>query len=243
MTLFDQLLANEYSQLGEFGSLFSAAQGSPRTYVGQLVGTSDDRSTDSGARLQRSRPARHAGGDGRCGGAAQPLSQSPAGALCRDHHRRSPGDQCRAACRSRKTRRAVEPAARCQAAIPERHAAPGLGPRRRSRIIWQATRHPPLADRVRLRLGLPEDAATRFLVVEHILLRALPEDSINALPLLEAHRERDPWSLAAELCIPEALRPLEKLIQRVMREETPAHLVAYLVWLDAGAFAGLRCRL
>jgi len=94
-----------------------------------------------------------------------------------------------------------------------------------------------LADRIRLRLGLPVDPATRFLVVEHILLRALPEDSINALPLLEAASRGDPWSSQLSFVIPEALRPLEKLIQRVTREETPAHLVAYLVWLDAAAFA------
>jgi hypothetical protein len=88
----------------------------------------------------------------------------------------------------------------------------------------------------RLRLGLPANAATPFLVVEHILLRALPEDSINALPLLEAASRADPWSSQLSFVIPETLRPLEKLIQRITREETPAHLVAYLVWLDAAAF-------
>src|SRR5262249_6862490 len=90
--------------------------------------------------------------------------------------------------------------------------------------------------RVRLRLGLSGDAATRILVVEHILLRALPEDAINAEPLLAAAVRADPWSSQLSFVVPMVLHPIEKLIARVMREETPAHLVAYLVWLEKDAF-------
>src|SRR5262249_38325828 len=111
---------------------------------------------------------------------------------------------------------------------------PRLGAARGSGTDYLSGTAPPaLADRVRLRLGLPDDAATRFLVVEHILLRALPEDAVNALPLLEAASRTDPWSSQLSFVVPETLRPLQKLIERVMREETPAHLVAYLVWKDA----------
>jgi hypothetical protein len=84
---------------------------------------------------------------------------------------------------------------------------------------------------------LPDNAAPRFLVVEHILLRGLPEDAVNALPLLAAASRADPWSSQLSFVFPTVMKPLETLIQRVTREETPAHLVAYLVWLDAASFA------
>src|SRR5262249_3206591 len=41
LALLDQLLANEFAQLGHLATLFSAAAGSPRSYVGQLAGVSD----------------------------------------------------------------------------------------------------------------------------------------------------------------------------------------------------------
>lgn len=236
MTLFDQQLANEYSQLGEFGSLFSAAQGSPRTYVGQLVGTSDDRApilvpgfseADLPDMLERAADAaarRNRFLNHLLARFAETITDDPLAT------------------------NAVLPADPATPdVLPDRlldakrqflSDMPRLGSARGAGANYLAGEAPSaLADRIRLRLGLPEDAATRFLVVEHILLRALPEDSINALPLLEAASRGDPWSSQLSFVIPETLRPLEKLIQRVTREETPAHLVAYLVWLDAAAFA------
>ena len=76
-----------------------------------------------------------------------------------------------------------------------------------------------------------DGTAARFLVVEHILLRALPEDALNALPLLEAASRGDPWSSQLSFVFPAALKPLATLIERVAREETPAHIAAYVLWL------------
>ena len=235
MTLFDQLLANEYSQLGELGSLFSAAQGPPRTYVGQLVGTSDDRPPILAADFSAAD--------------LPDMLESPADAAQR-RNRFLNHLLARFAETITDDPLATNAVLQADPAKPGALSArlldakrqflsdmPRLGSTRGAGANYLAGNAPSaLADRVRLRLGLPQDAATRFLVVEHILLRALPEDSINALPLLEAASRGDPWSSQLSFVIPEALRPLEKLIQRVTREETPAHLVAYLVWLDAPAF-------
>jgi len=236
MTLFDQLLANEYSQLGQLGSLFSAAQDSPRTYVGQLVGASDaglapilapdfseadladmlEGPDDAAERYNRflnhllARFAETITDDPLATNAVLPADPTTVDAL---------------------PTRLLDAKRQFLSDMPRLGSARGAG------ANYLASKAPAaLADRVRLRLGLPANAATRFLVVEHILLRALPEDAINALPLLEAASRADPWSSQLSFVVPETLRPLEKLIQRVTREETPAHLVAYLVWLDAAAF-------
>jgi len=237
MTLFDQLLANEYSQLGELGSLFSAATGSSRTYVGHLVGRSD---TDLAPIL------------------APDFSETDLPDMLEE-----PVDAAERRNRflnhllARFAETVTDDPLATNAVLPAMVAKPDelstrlldakrqflndmprLGSARGTGLNYLAGKAPAaLADRVRLRLGLPADAATRFLVVEHILLRALPEDGINAMPLLEAASRADPWSSQLSFVIPETLRPLQKLIERVTREETPAHLVAYLVWLDATGFA------
>jgi hypothetical protein len=232
------LLADEYSQLGQLGSLFSAAPGSPRTYVGQLVGTSDadlspilapdfseadlrDMLEDPvDAAERRNRFLNHL-----LARFAETITDDPLAT-----NAVLPADPAKPEALST---RLLDAKRQFLSDMPRLGSARGAG------ANYLAGNAPAaLADRVRLRLGLPENAATRFLVVEHILLRALPEDTINALPLLEAASRADPWSSQLSFVIPEVLRPLEKLIQRVTREETPAHLVAYLVWLDATAFAG-----
>lgn len=103
---------------------------------------------------------------------------------------------------------------------------------------------PALVERVRLKLGLPDDPVLRFLVVEHILLRAVPEDtvnviedSLNVLPFLAAASSADPFSLQLSFVFPVALQHLAPLVKTIAREETPAHLVAYIVWLDPEPFA------
>lgn len=97
----------------------------------------------------------------------------------------------------------------------------------------------PLIDRIRLKLGLPSSAAQRILLVEHVLLRGLPEDQAKALPLLSAAARPDPYSLQITFILDERLkaRPGElESIGRVIREECPAHLVAYIRWLPAPEF-------
>jgi hypothetical protein len=236
LTLFDQLLANQYAQLGQLASLFSAAPGSPRTYFGQLTGKSD-----------ASLSPILAPGFGEAELAEMVEPEGSAEALRRRNRflNHLLGRFAEMITDDPLATNAVSPASPATLATRLLDAKreflrdiPRLGSARGAGTDYLSTKLPPaLADRVRLRLGLPHDAATRFLVVEHILLRALPEDAINTLPLLAAASRADPWSLQLTFVVPAVLKPLETLIQRVMREETPAHLVAYLVWLDAAPFA------
>jgi hypothetical protein len=97
----------------------------------------------------------------------------------------------------------------------------------------------PLIERIRLKLGLPQSAAKRILLVEHILLRGLPDDEPAALPLLSVAARADPYSLQVSFVLDERLkaRPGDlESIGRVIREECPAHLVAYVRWLPAADF-------
>jgi hypothetical protein len=240
LALFDQLLANEYAQLGQLASLFSAADGSPRTYFAQPVASLDpDRvpilapdvdgraldelvepegSAAAPAALQRrnrllnhllARFAEAITDDPQEASAAVPADPDTLPARLLDAKRQFLQD------------------------IARLGAARGTG----MNYLDPAATPPALADRVRLRLGLPDGPAARFLVVEHILLRALPEDAVNALPLLEAASRGDPWSSQLSFVFPTALKPLATLIERVAREETPAHIAAYVLWLNDAPFA------
>jgi hypothetical protein len=97
----------------------------------------------------------------------------------------------------------------------------------------------PLLDRIRLKLGLSQSASRRILLVEHVLLRGLADDQGAALPLLSAAARPDPYSLQITFILDERLKAgpgdLES-IARIIREETPAHLVAYIRWLSAAEF-------
>ncbi|HSI41612.1 MAG TPA: hypothetical protein VLA00_13795 [Xanthobacteraceae bacterium] len=99
----------------------------------------------------------------------------------------------------------------------------------------------PLLERIRLKLGLPEAAAGQMLLIEHILLRGVAQDDA-ALPLLAAAAHADPYSRQISFVVDTGLdaRPGDRdIVARVVREECPAHIVAYLHWLPADAFAAL----
>ena len=96
----------------------------------------------------------------------------------------------------------------------------------------------PLIERIRLKLGLPPSAAGRLLLVEHILLRGIGDDDAT-LPLLAGAARADPFSLQLSFVIDEGLdaRPGDRdSVERVVREECPAHLVAYVHWLRSDGF-------
>lgn len=101
----------------------------------------------------------------------------------------------------------------------------------------------PLLDRVRLKLGLPGTAAPRMRLVEHVLLRGFADDAGAAQPLLAAAVRTDPWSLQLSFVLDSALAPRDgdiDSVARVVRDECPAHLIAYVRWLkpkDFDAFA------
>jgi len=98
---------------------------------------------------------------------------------------------------------------------------------------------PPLLQRIRLKLGLPKAAEGRILLVEHILLRGIADDVPAALPILYSAASGDPYSLQLSFVIDERLKAgpgdSDKVAQ-VIRDECPAHLVAYIRWLGEQEF-------
>lgn len=97
----------------------------------------------------------------------------------------------------------------------------------------------PLLERIRLKLALPPPAADRVLLVEHILLRGHADDTSAALPLLSAVARADPYSLQLSFVIDRRLGAAgddARSIERVIRDECPAHLIAYVHWLGMKEF-------
>ncbi|NPU68829.1 hypothetical protein HL667_27770 [Bradyrhizobium sp. 83012] len=235
LAVLDQLLANEFAQLAHVASLLGIDETSPRTYAAQYVGDDPDRDPildptfgpdelaelvepeqPPGAMKRRNRLLNHLLGrfaetvtdDPQLSATAAPLDADAA------------------------TARLLQAKREFLRRMPELGAGRGTGV-----DLLSPGSSPALIDRVRLRLGWPAAGETRFLLVEHILLRALPEDEINALPLLAAASRNDPWTAQLTFIFPSRFKTLESMIQRIMREETPAHLTAYLLWLDPAPFA------
>jgi hypothetical protein len=109
-------------------------------------------------------------------------------------------------------------------------------------------------ERLRRRLGLPRffPAGTNdppFLLIEHLLLRPLPEDAAQLLddgdgpiPFLASVASPDPWSLQVSLVMNQALLPsgseaagtFEGRVAQALCAELPAHLQPRLLWFGDG---------
>ncbi|CAD5372273.1 conserved hypothetical protein [Rubrivivax sp. A210] len=92
---------------------------------------------------------------------------------------------------------------------------------------------------LRRKLGIAT-AEERFHLVEHILLRPLAGDLAQRGPLLRAAASRDPYSLQFSLVFPDWPARYQdanfrQFVEQTVREETPAHLTAHLIWLDRPA--------
>jgi hypothetical protein len=77
----------------------------------------------------------------------------------------------------------------------------------------------------------------RFHLVEHILLRPIAGDANQRGPLFRAAQLRDPYSLQISLVFPSWLPRYQnanfrQFVEETVREQTPAHLTAYVLWLD-----------
>ena len=102
-----------------------------------------------------------------------------------------------------------------------------------------------LEERISLRLGLLREEEP--FLVEHILLRPMEGDDQQLLALLAASPFNDPFSLQLSFVFPAvtdrmkaADTPFRRLIERTVRDETPAHLTPYVQWLDADAFTSFQ---
>ena len=104
---------------------------------------------------------------------------------------------------------------------------------------------------LRLRRALGIDAAGEedVRVIEHILLRPIPEDrnqlgpdDTRVVPLLAASPYLDPYSLQLSVVFPAwparfVRADFKDFVERTVRAETPAHLTPYVHWLDEDAWA------
>jgi len=97
-----------------------------------------------------------------------------------------------------------------------------------------------LEQRLRLKLGLRDGNPEESLyLIEHLLLRPFDADlGQQALPLLADARCADAYSLQVSVVLadlPERYPPgggFRRYIAQTVREEIPAHLLAYICWLD-----------
>jgi hypothetical protein len=98
-----------------------------------------------------------------------------------------------------------------------------------------------LEERIRAKLGLMDEEED-FFMVEHILLMPMEGDEGQKIPILADLKIRDPYSLQISFVFPNwpskfAESGFRAFIERTIREETPAHLISNIHWLDEKAWA------
>jgi hypothetical protein len=97
-----------------------------------------------------------------------------------------------------------------------------------------------LEQSLRLKLGLLEASDEQLYVIEHVLLRPMVGDSLQQGPLLANARSQDPYSLQLSVVVFAASwrsNDFKRFVEQTVREETPAHLVVHLCWMDLEAAA------
>jgi hypothetical protein len=105
-----------------------------------------------------------------------------------------------------------------------------------------------LEERIRLKLGLVQSHGETFYLIEHILLRPMEDDAQQQLPLLTSAQTKDPYSLRLSFVFPEDWPKrfkspeddlkkdrFKRFIEQTVREETPAHLIPTIHWLNESA--------
>lgn len=241
LLIFDQLLANQFAQLAHARELLSPDVGSTPTYHAQPV-------VDPSLRLPallRKKPGeqpawlaelieRVSAGDDPHGRRKRFLAHLLA------RHAEQIGDYAQIGGASEGDGLAlVEDREAFLRDIPRLGSARGSG----RDLLGDGDAPSGLEQRLRLKLGLRGGA--RFHLVEHILLRPLPEDarqlgddSLPQVPLFADVAGRDPWSLQVSFVFEarEGGAPddaFERMVADAILAETPAHLRPHLQWLDA----------
>lgn len=88
----------------------------------------------------------------------------------------------------------------------------------------------------------------RFSLVEHVLLRPQPEDLVSGPWLMRAASRPDPYSLQLSLVFAGSAGRLadanfRSFVEQTLQDEAPAHLGLRLLWFDAPAMAGFEADL
>ena len=242
LLLFDQLLANEFAQLAHAGELLSFQGDDTRTYFSRVIQDDtlslDDIRVGDLATQQKNVDA---------------ITEDPQAALLRKNRflnhllarfseemtdyslvlpRALPPDEVSAAAKLIRDKQAF------LRAYPRISGARGSG---MNYLDSGPNNRSGLEQRISLRLGLLKEEQP--LLVEHILLRPMEGDEQQVEPLLSASSLKDPFSLQLTLVFPAVSdrmnsdTPFRGLVERTVREETPAHLTPYIQWLDGAAFA------
>lgn len=92
---------------------------------------------------------------------------------------------------------------------------------------------------LRRKLGI-QSVKERFYLLEHILMRPIPGDLHQHAPLFAGAKTPDPYSLQFTLVFPDEAKRFKapgfrQFIEQTVREETPAHLTAHILWKDESA--------
>ncbi len=240
LMMFDQLLASQFAQLAHVPDLFSFRDSSARTYFSQVVNAAalhldEIRVTDLPTHRAR----------------VDAITENPDAALTRknrflNHLLARFSEQFTDY--ALVLPQALPPSGETASArlVREKQAFlsryPRISSARGTAVDYLQPLGPDnlsgLEERISLRLGLGDDE--RFILVEHILLRPMEGDEQQMLPLLSAAGRKDPYSLQVSFVFPSVTdrmkqpdTPFRRLIERTVREETPAHIAPYVHWLDA----------
>jgi len=247
LMFFDQLLANYFSQLAHVTDLFSFSRHTARTYFSQpidapslgLEGIRRSELSDHQGKLQQITENPHAPTDAdfrRCNRFLNHLLARFAEQFT-DYslilYGAMPDEGISA------TEKLVQDKQTFLQDYPQISSARGtafnyLQP-------WNSENCSGLEKRLQRKLGIV-DAAERFYVVEHILLRPMEGDEQQQAPLLTNAQRADPYSLQLSFVFPDWPPRFKNpgfraFIERTIREETLAHLIPYIHWLDQPAMA------
>jgi len=243
LMMFDQLLASQFAQLAHVKELFSFSDGGIRTYFSQVV-DDDSLNLDDVRATDLSTHRTH----------VDAITEDPDAALTRknrflNHLLARFSEQFTnyslvlpQALPSSKESASARLVLEKQAFL---RRYPRISSARGTAIDYLRTLGPDnlsgLEERISLRLGLGENE--KFVLVEHILLRPMEGDEQQMLPLLSAAGSKDPYSLQVSFVFPAVTdrmqqpdTPYRRLIERTVREETPAHITPFVHWLNGDAW-------
>ena len=249
LMLFDQLLSNGFAQLAHAADLFGFNGDTPSTYfAGQIDDPTlglDDLWIEQSVNHRQSHlqslvenpqdpkadtdwTRKHRFLDHLLARFADPLA---------DHTRFQPGDRPADA-----LQRLAKDLAKDKAEVLRHYPeiSGGRGTAYDVTRVWADDNLSGLEQRLRLKLGitLPE----RFNLVEHILLRPIDGDGKQTAPLLADAYFDDPYSLQLSLVLAGDSSArfkdagFRQFVEQTIHEETPAHLIVRILWLDGEAW-------